>query len=116
MGNILFNISKLVNSCIEDCTKDDVSSMYQYYRYDDRCNSIDLVHDNRYYYSFKQNERLSPIQEISENNTSSSSISPMSPMSYNSSPRKLVDGYNSPYLTRKNTMYFIKKQLVNYIK
>jgi len=107
MGNVLFNISKLINNCIEDCTKEDVTSMYQYYRYDDNFNFIELEHDNRLvYYSFKQGKKLSPIQETSENTTSSSSISPMSS---NSSPCKSVDGYNSPYLTKKNTMYFIKK-------
>ena len=105
MGNILFNISKLVNSCIEECTKEDANSMYQYYRYDDRLDFIELGHDSRYY-SFKQDKKLSPIQETSENTTSSSSISPMSS---NSSPCKSVDGYNSPYLTKKNTIYFIKK-------
>jgi len=121
MGNILFNITNIINTCIKDCTENSID-YYTDYDYEHERFIYDPI-EQRYISIYKK--KLYTIDEIPEHTSSSSpsktrssssrssfsSNSPYSPHSPHSTrnPHNPHNPHSPQYRNNYDDMYFIQK-------
>ena len=107
MGNILFNITNIINTCIKDCTENSID-YYTDYDYENERFIYDPI-EQRYISIYKK--KLYTIDEITEHTSSSSpSKTRSSKSSFSSnSPYSPHSPHSPNYRNSYDDMYFIQK-------